>query len=192
MPRLRGTLASSCSRPRCRSRETPLPNTAATPTLDPPVGRRAPLGPSTADRTPITTRRAIARPPTAAAGGRRSTRRPVCAPTGARTPSAGAWTASWIAADRSPQKSSALGGGSSASSDEARGPKGTSSSRGPSQSRGRRTTLVRRRASCSPASVCRRSVTPLATFSSGFFLDGCHTVLNARYYNPDLVPIGLN
>ena len=35
-------------------------------------------------------------------------------------------------------------GGSSATGDEARGPNGTSSSRGPSQSRGRRTTLLRR------------------------------------------------
>jgi hypothetical protein len=70
--------------------------------------------------------------------------------------SAGAWTASWIAADRSPQKSAALGGGSgmradavvgcagpgSASGVEACRPNGTSSSRGPSQSRGSRTTLL--------------------------------------------------
>ena len=63
---------------------------------------------------------------------------------------AGPWRASCTSAERSPQKSSALGG-ASAGRGGASAPKGTSSSRGPSQSRGRRITLF---AGASPVSVC--------------------------------------
>ena len=69
-----------------------------------------------------------------------------CGPAGPSSGSsgtAGPWSALWSSADCSPQKSAGLGGGSSASGDAARGPNGTSSSRGPSQSRGRRTILPR-------------------------------------------------
>lgn len=157
--RFRSALMSSLARPSCISRERPLPNTAATPAFEPPAGR---LGPEKLDETASSTTAATARLPAAAATIRRSSlrglrggRRVPAVPTVAGS-SAGAWSALWIAADRSPQKSSALGGGSSTLDGDAsleaappafwevaRGPKGTSSSRGPSQSRGRRTTVAR-------------------------------------------------
>jgi hypothetical protein len=69
----------------------------------------------------------------------------------------GAWSASWTAAEPSPQKSAAPRGPSGSSermsasgppaAGSAFGPNGTSSSRGPSQSRGSRTTLL---SACAP------------------------------------------
>jgi hypothetical protein len=81
-------------------------------------------------------------------------------------------TTSWIVGACPPQKSSALrvsSTGSDSAGGGVAGPNGTRFSRGPSQSRGRRTTLSEGRASV-PASIWRRSSTPLLTFSSYFLL----------------------
>jgi len=72
-----------------------------------------------------------------------------CSPVGAMiaaaAPVSGGCMTSWIEADFSPQKSSGRTGvvpsASMTPAPDARGPKGTSSSRGPNQSRGKRTTL---------------------------------------------------
>jgi hypothetical protein len=92
----------------------------------------------------------------------------------------GACMASWIDADSSPQKSSARTGGgatisagaaSSASSpawSSALGPKGTSSSRGPNQSLGKRTTFAVASSSSPPAELYGPSFsTGLQTFFGG-------------------------
>lgn len=124
-------------------------------------------------------------------------------PAPAATASAGAWTASWIAAARSPQKSSALGGGSgvgsgsersSAARSESTGlsedssrtryplrrAKGTSSSRGPIQSPSR-TTLVRAGVFRLP-SFCGPSLsTPLTTPCRYFCAYPVQTVRTRRY-----------
>ena len=60
----------------------------------------------------------------------------------AAAPSAGAWSASWIAADRSPQKSSALGGDSSAQVGDASAVGGDTSAAGRGSSLGSRSAGV--------------------------------------------------
>ena len=168
--------------------ETPPLSTAAKPTFDPVARSGVPPGAKALEATTIAATAAIARTAATPATARRSTRRGRIAGVRPESPStfswtAGAWSALWTAAECSPQKSSALGGGASrlrgasrlggsaprlrggasglggcasglggASGlaggaspwrGAARGPNGTSSSRGPSQSRGRRTTLPR-------------------------------------------------
>ncbi len=66
---------------------------------------------------------------------------------------AGLGSTSWMAADSSLQKSDAVRSESTTDSPVARGPNGTSSSRGPNQSRGRSTTLLGS-GSLVPSSLC--------------------------------------
>jgi hypothetical protein len=106
--------------------------------------------------------------------------------------------AAWIAAESSPQKSSAPAGAGPASSSGSKadatacadGPNGTSSSIGPIHSRGRRTTLL---AVCSPpppSSVCRSSVcTGFADLSLFETLDTSPVGVSIR---SELVPVCLN
>jgi hypothetical protein len=150
----RRSLRSIRARPSSNIRETPPLKTAAMLTLDAAAGCRVPRWPAKLETSEMAPSAATASPTaaTAAAGQwparTSSSRRPLwaaAAPAGVVAPaagSAGASSASWNAADRSPQKSSALGGAASRSRDDVRGPKGTRSSRGPIQSLGRRTTLL--------------------------------------------------
>jgi hypothetical protein len=175
------------------TRDIPSPSTKASCVLVAPALAPEGAPPSNPSRsaTPATAATANAVAPARSALRRARAFGSVAALAAGAQASAGPGTASWMAAARSPQKSSALGGGSvavtrvgGASDAGRRRPNGTSSSRGPIHSSSR-TTLVSAGASRLPSVLWGPSLSnPLTTPCRCFCAYPAHTVRTRRYSLP--------
>jgi hypothetical protein len=173
--------ADACDAPGCDAGPSVLPITAATSNAAMGAASRLHHRDTRPPRAPDLSRGSrfspgVVRP---AIGGTR--------PTGglrrSRLLSGGAWTASCRAAESSLQNASAVGGipfsrSRWAARALAAGPIGTSSSGGPSQSRGSRMTFSSFRVSPPPSSV---RLSPVSTGLQTFLPSGCQSVSVARY-----------